>query len=56
MARQNGVDDLRHDGVVVPDYAGKDRSLVSELRDQVLAQFVFHTAGAQLFFRKGTSA
>jgi hypothetical protein len=56
MTRQNGVDDLRDNGVVVTDYAGEDRGVVSELRDQVLAQFVFHTTGTQFVFRKGTSA
>src|SRR6266536_4364159 len=56
MAGEYRVHDLRDDGVVVSDDARKNRTVLAEFRDQVVAQLVFHTAGAQLFFRKGASA
>ena len=55
---KNRVDDLRHDGVVVADDAGENCSVVAlaQAGDQVVAQFVFHAAGAQTFFGKWTAA
>ena len=44
MARQNGVDDLRHHRVVIADDAGKYRAAFPQSGHQVLAQFVFHAA------------
>ena len=46
VTRQDRVDDLRHDGVVVADDAGKERLAAPELVDQVLAHFVLHAAPA----------
>ncbi len=63
MARQNGVHDLRNDGIVVAYDAGKDSTVVvipyigtSQACDQIFPEFVLHMAGAQPFFRKGTAA
>ena len=52
MPRQNGIDDLRHDRVVVADDAGKDRAVAAQPRDQVVAHLVLHAAIAQAFFGK----
>ena len=44
LPRQHRIHNLRHDGVVIPDDARKDRPLGLEPADQVLAQLVFHAA------------
>ena len=44
MARQDRVDDLRHDGVVVADDAGKERRRAAQALDQVVADFVLDGA------------
>ena len=41
VAREDGVDDLRHHGLVVADDAGKYRLLRPQACDEVLADFVF---------------
>ena len=56
MARKNGVDDLRHDRVVVSDDAGENRAALPEFRDQVVAHFVLHAPGTQPLFAKRTVA
>ena len=56
VTRENCVHDLRNDRVVVTDDARENRTVLSKLRNQVVAQLVFHTARAQFFFRKGASA
>ena len=44
MAREDGVDDLRDDRVLIPDDAGKDRLLGAEPADEVLAKLVLDAA------------
>ena len=56
MARQDGVDDLRHDGVFVADDAGKERFPALQFADQVLAKFVFDAAADQSGFGEGTGS
>ncbi len=58
MPRENGVDDLRNDGVVVADDAGEEAgvAVMTQAGDEVVAEFVFHAAGAQAFFGKSTAA
>ena len=52
LPRENGVDDLRNDGVFVADDAGEERLSSLQARDQVLAHFVFHAARFQACFGK----
>ena len=47
VARKNGVDDLRNDGVVIADDAGEDGPSSAQASNQVLAHFVLYAAGAQ---------
>src|ERR1035437_4366193 len=56
VARQDGVDHLRHHGILVSDDAGKERFAALNSGDQVLAEFVFDAAAGQLGFGKGTGA
>ena len=58
MARENCIHDLRHHGVFVSDDAGKDGGVVvlAQAGDEVIAEFVFHAAGAQTFLGKWTAA
>ena len=42
VARQNGVDHLRHHGLLVADDAGKQRLSALELADQVAPQLILH--------------
>ena len=56
VARKNGVDDLRHDRVVVADDAGENRAALTEFHDQVVAHLVFHAPGTQPLFAKWTLA
>src|ERR1035438_10513157 len=58
MARKNGVDDLRHDRIVVADNAREHRSVAirAQAARQVLAQFVLDAASAQTLFGKDTAA
>ena len=44
--RQQRVDKLRHDGIVVADDPGEERFAGAELGDQVLAHFLVHVAAA----------
>ncbi len=37
MTRKNGVDDLRHHGIVVADNSGKNRPALAKFRHQVVA-------------------
>ena len=46
VLRQQRVDELRHDGVVVADDPGEERFAGAELGDQVLAHFLVHVAAA----------
>ena len=48
MPRENRVDDLRNDGVVVADDAGKERLLGAQLGDEIFAHFVFDAASANI--------
>ena len=58
VAGKNGVDDLRHYGVVVTDYAGEDGSVTmrSKTLDQVVTQLVLHRPGARSLFGESTVA
>ena len=58
VARENGVDDLRNNRVIVADDAGKNWSVavLAQTRREIIAQFIFHAASAQTFFRKRTAA
>src|SRR5215472_6457777 len=38
MARENGINDLRHDGVVISDNAGKDWATAAKACDEIVAQ------------------
>ena len=53
MPRKNGIDDLRHNRIVVSDDAGENRAALTQLHDQVIAHLVLHAPGTQPFFRKG---
>ena len=44
MARENGVDDLRNDRVLVPDDAWEDGLLGAEAADEVLAKLILDAA------------
>ena len=46
MARENGVDDLRHDGIVITDNAGEHGGVTvfPQTRYQIVAKFVFDAA------------
>ena len=56
VAGEDGVDDLRDDGVVVADDAGKDWAAFAEPRHEVLAQLVFDVPGSEALFSEGTLA
>ena len=56
VAREDGVDHLRHHGVLVPEDGGKQRVAALDFADQVLAELVLDAAARQLGFRKGTLA
>ncbi len=53
VARQNGVDHLRHDGVFVSQDAGKQRLPALHFADQIVSEFVFDGAVAEFGFGKG---
>ena len=55
MTRENGVDDLRHYGVVVADDAGKYGAAFAEAGHQVFAELVFYAARAETRFSERTS-
>ena len=57
MTRKNGVDDLRHYGIVVANDAGENTSVVmlAQASDEVVAEFVLHAACAHTFFGKRTA-
>ena len=56
MTRKNGIDDLRHHGIVVADDARENRPALAKFRHQVVAQFVLHAPASQLFFGEWTVA
>ena len=58
VARQNCIHDLRHNGVFVSNDPRKDCCVIvlAQAGNEVVAEFVFHAAGAQTFFRKWTAA
>ena len=57
MARLRESDETIFPGIVVADYAGKNRfAALLQARHQILPEFVFHTAVAQTGFRKVTAA
>jgi hypothetical protein len=49
VLRQNRIDNLRYNGFLVANHAGKQIVTSLQLADEVLAQFVFHTASGQPF-------
>src|ERR1700723_970362 len=55
MARENGVDDLRHDCVVVADDAGKYWATFAQSRHKVFAKLIFYAARPKTWFSEGTS-
>jgi len=54
VARQDGVDDLRRNRVLIADDAGKHRPSLPQTRNQVFPQLIFHMPGAQSVFTKRT--
>src|ERR1019366_1484868 len=56
VARQDGVDHLGDDGILVSDDAGKKRLPTLNFTDQVLAEFVFDAAAGQFGLGKLTGA
>ena len=58
VAREDGIHDLWHHGVVVSNNAGKDAGIVvlTQPDDEIVPEFVFHAADAQTFFGKSTAA
>ena len=56
VARQDGVDHLRHHGIFISDDAGKELAPALNPADQVLAEFVFDAAADQFGLGKGTGA
>ena len=58
VARENGVDDLRYDGIFVADDAGENQGIgiFAQACAEVVAQFVFHAPVFQTLFGKGTVA
>ena len=49
---KNGVDDLRHDRIVVPNDAGKDRLIAAQADHEVVAQLILNATSAKALFRK----
>src|SRR6476661_7644003 len=56
MTGKNGVDDLRHDRVVISNDAGEYGTTLTQLRHQVVAHFIFHSPGTQPLLAKRTLA
>jgi hypothetical protein len=56
MARQDGVDHLRHDGIFVPEDAREKGIAPLDFADQVGAQLVLDGARSKLGFGEGTLA
>ena len=56
VPRQHRVDELRNDGVVVADDAGKQRLAAAELRNEVVAHFVLHRSARKRLRRRGAGA
>ena len=58
MTGQDRIDDLRDDSVVVTNDSGKHRriAIFANPGDQILTQFILHTAGGKSFFRKRAAA
>ena len=56
MARENGVDDLRQDGIVVAVHAGKKLIALFQFAQEVFAQFLAHAALRDFLFRPLTAA
>ena len=54
VARQDGVDHLRNHRIFVSDDAGKERRTALNFADQVLAEFVLHSAADQFGLGKRT--
>src|ERR1700683_4990150 len=55
MARENGIDDLRYDSVVVANDAGKYGATFAQPGHKVFAELVFNAARAETRFSEGTS-
>ncbi len=56
VPRKNCVDDLRHDGVVIADDAGKHRIAGAHARHEIVAHLVLHAPAAQPLFGKLVTA
>jgi hypothetical protein len=56
VSRQDGIDDLRHHGVVVADDSRKNGAALSQFARQVVAHLVFHVPFQQSVFGEGTLA
>ena len=56
VARKNGVDHLRHDGVFVPEDARKQFLAALDFADQVAAEFVLDGPVGKFGFGEGTGA
>src|SRR5580704_9990063 len=56
MARENGIDDLGYDSVVVADDAGENQTTGAHPHDQVVAHLVFDMAETQALLGKLVAA
>ena len=56
MARQNGVDDLRKDGIVVAVHAGKELVALFQFVQEIFAQFLAHATLRDFLFGPLTAA
>src|SRR5437870_2560622 len=52
MTREQGIDDLGNDGIVVADDARKDLTSIAQLHREVFADLVFHVASTQTLLRE----
>src|SRR5271156_6422017 len=56
MARENGIDDLRQNGIVVAMHTGKKLVAPFQLAQQILAQFLAHATLRNILYRPLTAA
>src|SRR6266516_5216568 len=56
VPRENGVNDLRNDGVFVDNNSAKNGLALTEPGDEFVAQFILDPARPQFFFGERTSA
>ena len=58
VAREDRIDDLRHNRIVVSNDSRKDAGIIrlTQASDEIFAEFVFNSAVAQTLFGKFTAA